>query len=63
MAGDKPVDRRRGGPRAEEPSSPVWTRIPVSQHDRLIAMANRHSLSVHALVRRILIFQLDKPHP
>ena len=62
VARDTPDRRNKGGrPRlADEPSSSITARLPASAHDRLIVLANKHEMSVSALVRRILIFQLDK---
>lgn len=57
------LDRRNKGGRprlADEPSSSVTARVPASAHDRLIVIANKNEMSVSELVRRILIFQLDK---
>jgi predicted HicB family RNase H-like nuclease len=52
--------RRPGRPRAE-PSSSVSTKIAVTDHDRLIAAANKRGLSVSAFVRGALLNALRPP--
>ena len=55
------VERRRGRPRAEHPlRSPVTTHLPTTAHDRLIVLAQKHEVSVSALVRSLLILQIGK---
>jgi predicted DNA-binding ribbon-helix-helix protein len=53
-------DRRRGRPRVPDPGSAVSTRLPTSIYDRLIALANRREVSVSALIRKMVIVQVNK---
>ena len=50
--------RRRGRPRANVVMEPVSTRLPPTQHDRLIAIAEREEISVAALIRHVLVVVL-----
>ena len=52
--------RRRGRPRVEQPLSAISTRMPTNLHDKLVVLANKHEVSVSALVRQMLMLQLGK---
>jgi hypothetical protein len=53
-----PAPRRRGRPRAKESTASVSTRLPASEHDRLITIARAHRMPVAHLVRQLLIVVL-----
>jgi len=56
------VGPNRGGrPRADEPRATVSTWMPASAHDRLIQLAKEHEVSVSALVKSLLLLQLNGP--
>lgn len=46
--------RRPGRPRAKEPGASVCAWLAASEHDKLIAKANEHDMSVSAYVRTVL---------
>jgi hypothetical protein len=48
------VGRRRGRPKSAEPGSTVSTWLPVSDHDRLVRIANRREMSVSEYVGTVL---------
>lgn len=54
-----PIVDRRGRPRSAEPGSAVCTWLRMSEHDRLIKMANQREMSVSEFLRSIVIIQLD----
>ena len=45
---------KRGRPRVAEPGSSVSTWLRQADHDQLIRLAQRHDLSVSALVRQLV---------
>ena len=51
--------RRRGRPRVA-PSGTVSTWMPVSYHERLIALARAQDVSVSALVRQLVVLQIRR---
>lgn len=53
--------RRRGRPPAQEQSTGLTTWVPNRFHDQLIKLANERSMSVSALVKTLLIRQLQRP--
>jgi len=54
-------DKRRGRPRVAEPRSSVSTWVPVSLHDRLIAVASAREISVSELVRESIVIRIQPP--
>jgi hypothetical protein len=52
--------RRRGRPRVEQPRSSVSTWIPANYHDLLIKIAAERETSVSALVRSLVLAQLQR---
>lgn len=50
--------RKRGRPRAKDPSTTVLTRLPNSYYDRLTKIAHRHGISMSSVVRNIVILRL-----
>jgi len=53
-----PERRRRGRPTVEEPRTSVSTWVPATLHDRLIAVAKSHDVSVSEYVRKVLVLRL-----
>lgn len=49
---------RAGRPRAAEPGERLCVWLRVSDYDRLVQLANRHEMSVSALVRSLLLVEL-----
>jgi hypothetical protein len=49
-----PPPGKPGRPRVSEPGSSVSTWLRQADHDHLIQLAQRHDLSVSALVRQLL---------
>lgn len=52
--------KKRGRPKAEQPSGTVCTWLPVQKHDRLVQMAQDRQVTVSALVRNILVRVVDR---
>lgn len=52
--------RRRGRPPVAEPRASISTWMPASTHDKLIALAKRDEVSISALVRSLLILQINR---
>lgn len=50
----KPPPRPRGRPRAEEPGTSVSTWMPVSEFQRLNALANRQRQSLSLTIRQMV---------
>jgi len=56
---DKVIQKSLGGrPRRSEPGSAVCTWLRVSEHERVIKMANQREMSVSEFVRSLVIIQL-----
>ncbi len=51
-------NRGRGRPSVPEPSTPVSTRLRVSEHERLQRLADSHGLSISQTIRKLLILRL-----
>ena len=47
--------RRRGRPRAKEPTCAISTRLPVPEYDQVIALSKRHDIPPATMIRRVLI--------
>lgn len=52
------AQRGRGRPKASDPGISLCTRVPTSEYDRLVRMANQRETSVSALVRQMLVLRL-----
>ena len=52
--------RRRGRPRAENPSVRMTTHIPESYYDRITRTALRHGVSVSSVARRAIQISIDE---
>jgi hypothetical protein len=46
--------RKRGRPRALDPTIPLTVWIPLSEHDRIVRLADRRGASVSSTVRILL---------
>jgi hypothetical protein len=55
------AQRGRGRPKASDPGISLCTRVPTSEYDRLVRMANQRETSVSALVRQMLVLRLPSP--
>jgi len=51
----------RGRPRVAEPRVPVSIRLAASEHDRVIAAANTHGVSVSEFMRSAVLRALRPP--
>lgn len=54
----KPRGRPAGSKTISEPRATVSVWLPASAHDRLIKLAQHHSLSISATVRHLLMLRL-----
>lgn len=52
--------KKRGRPRVSEPRSTVSTWVTVSQHDRLVRLADQHGVSVSTVVKSLVMITLPK---
>lgn len=49
------AQRGRGRPKASDPGISLCVRVPTSEYDRLVRLANQRDTSVSALARQILV--------
>ena len=49
---------RRGRPRVEAPMTSISIRVPISEHDRYLQIANRADKKLSALIRDVLVLRL-----
>jgi predicted HicB family RNase H-like nuclease len=52
---------KRGRPRVQEPRAPVSIRLAPREHDRVIAAANTHGVSVSEFMRAAVLRALGPP--
>jgi hypothetical protein len=60
MTDDTLKPKPRGRPRLAAPMTPVATRLPPAEYDRLIKSAAQQDTSIAALVRQMLRLRLPK---